>query len=573
MTAVDLPSLFRRAVPDSPLYRDRLSRELALIERFGFAESFAQIREILDLAAGFRHITRGSAGCSLVAYLMGIHNMDPVERGFVLSRFMHEARPDLPDIDVDFGHNDRDEVLRRVMARYGNRVARISNHVRHREGSAIRQALREAGFRGFLPRGFRLEDVAGDRSEEILHRSRALLGCLKNYSLHCGGIVIFPGAVPDELKIAESQISLNKDEVEERGLFKIDLLCNRGISQLDELSSRPLEDYPENDEATARLFRTGDTWGVTFAESPAQRKLHREISPTSRADVAFSLALIRPFPSADGRKLEAIADFHARRDGSLVYDDDAILMIQRAVGCSESEAEVFRKAFAKQDAEKMGAFSRMLGRHPQRDAIMRQLGYLKLYSFCRAHATSYGNLVWALAYEKVRQPHRFWAAALNHAQTMYKPWVHHQQAKAAGLKFAAFGRGPWHLEGVHLVPSRREHGEDGWSQYARRGYWISDRFMPGMYAKYRDSRCGFRGLIAAGRHHVAGGREITFVTLGVETGRFLDIVIDGVHDFESSEILEGEGLESGRVIICHRFSFHSVARPQKSLFDSQGFRK
>jgi DNA polymerase III alpha subunit len=570
---MELTHFFRRPVPDSPTYRERLARELSLIKRFGFAESFAQIREILDLAKGFRHITRGSAGCSLVAYLMGIHNMDPVANGFVLSRFMHEARPDLPDIDVDFGHNDRDEVLRRVMGRYRGRVARISNHVRYGEGSAIRQALREAGFRGFLPRGFRLEDVAGDRSEEILHRSRAIVGSLKNYSLHCGGIVIFPDAVPEELKIAESQISLNKDEVEERGLFKIDLLCNRGISQLDELSSRPLEDYPEHDERASRLFRSGDTWGVTFAESPAQRKLHRELSPSSRSDVIFSLALIRPFPSADGRKHEAISDFHARCDGSLVYDDDAILMIQRAVCCSESEAEVFRKAFAKQNQEAIRRFSDLLGSHPDRRAILRQLGYLKLYSFCRAHAMSYGNLVWALAYEKARSPRRFWAAALNHAQTMYRPWVHHQQAKASGLRFASFGRGPWRLDGDWLVPSREDSSEDGWSQYASRGYWISNRFMPGMYAHHSRGRCRFRGLIAAGRHHTAGSREFTFVTVGVDTGIFLDVILDGIHEFEQSEILEGEGSESGHAINCFSFRFESVQRPQRSLFDAQGFTK
>ncbi|MFN9902193.1 MAG: hypothetical protein ACK55Z_26105, partial [bacterium] len=104
------------------------------------------------------------------------------------------------------------------------------------------------------------------------------------------------------------------------------------------------------------------------------------------------------------------------------------------------------------DAGRIDEFKELITDNPDRNKIMTELGYFSLYSFCRAHAMSYAKLVWALAYEKVRQPKKFWWSALNHAQSLYRPWVHVQEAKKAGLKFAAFGRGPWKLIGDELHP-------------------------------------------------------------------------------------------------------------------------
>ena len=540
---MELIKHFRRKLPQGEEYQTRLARELNLIEKFNFSQTFLQVREILDLVPEFPHITRGSAGCSLVGYLLGIHDMDPVKNNFVLSRFMHENRPDLPDIDVDFAYNQRDEVIERVKRKYHGRVARISNHVTHKTNSALRQAIRETGFNRFLPKYFDPQSIVGSKINEVTQRTRELEGKFKNYSLHCGGIVIFPDQVPNELKINDFQIKLNKDQIEEQGLFKIDLLCNRGMAQFNELSSKSLEEYPEYDDKTAEMFQRGDAWGVTFAESPAQRKLHREIQPKSRQDIIFSLALIRPLPSADGRRNKILDQFNSERNhrGHLVYDDDGIIYIQKLLNCSESEAEIYRKAFGKKKIEKIAEFSEKIKYHPQKGQILKELGYFGLYSFCHAHATSYGNLVWALAYEKIRQPKKFWWAALNHAQSMYNPWVHVQEAKKAGLKFAAFGKGPWKLISDELHPTIPEPFSTGWDQYHHRGYWISNRFMPDMYFHRNGSNVKFRGLIATGRHHTVNERKITFVTIGTETGHYHDLVIQGVHQFDRYDIVEGEG--------------------------------
>lgn len=562
---------FVRKLPKGEEYLARYAREMSLIEKFGFAESFIRVREILDLVPEHRFITRGSAGCSLICYLMGIHNMDPVKNNFILSRFMHENRSDLPDIDIDFAYNQRDHVIELVKRKYPNRVARISNHVLYKQNSAIRQSIREHGNRMFMPKYFDFESIAGSRIDSIIDRAKQLEGTFKNYSLHCGGIVVFPDCVPDDLKINQDQIKLNKDEIEEQGLFKIDILCNRGLAQLNDLSSRNLENYPEYDEQTANLFKTGNTWGVTFGESPAQRRLHIDVQPNCRKDVIFSIALIRPLPSADGRKIRVLEQFHKERNhrGQLIYDDDGILFIQKLLNCSESEAELYRKAFGKKNQSKINEFSEKIKYHPEKDFIMKELGYFSLYSFCHAHATSYGNLVWALAYEKVRQPKKFWWSALNHAQSLYRPWVHVQEAKKAGLRFMGFGKGPWVLKGDELYPQLPEPFGNGWYQYRERGYWISNRFMPGMFSKTNYNHIQFKGLIATGRHHTVNGRKITFLTIGTSMNQYYDLVIDGIHEFDRYDIIEGSGELKNRSIQCSKYNFIKLNNnlSQKMLFE------
>jgi error-prone DNA polymerase len=567
---MELAKHFRRKLPSGEAYDSRLARELKLIEKFQFEPVFLQIREILDLVPEYRWITRGSAGCSLVGYLLGIHNMDPVQQGFVLSRFMHENRPDYPDVDIDFAYNQRDHVIEKIMNKYPNRVGKISNHVKFKFNSALRHAIRESGNRRFIPRHFDLHSIAGSRSDDLINRAQELVGTQKNYSLHCGGLVIFPNEIPEKYILKDNQLKLNKDDVERERLIKIDVLCNRGLAQLNDISNRTLEDYPEEDHATAQMFSVGDAWGVTFGESPAQRQLHRDIKPRNRKEIIFSLALIRPLPSADGRRIRVLEQWNAERNhiGHAIYDDDGIRFIQKLLDCSEGEAEIYRKAFGKKDPVKTAEFAERIKYHPKKHDIMQELNYFALYSFCHAHATSYGNLVWALGYEKVRQPQKFWWAALNHAQSMYRPWVHIQEAKKAGLIFKSFGRGGWELIGNELHAKITEDVGDGWCQYAKRGYWTSNRFMPDMWQKNSGTFYHFRGLIAAGRHHTVAGRDITFITIGTGTGRYLDLILDGLLDYDKYDVLEGSGYFNGKSIKADHYNFVSLPKNpyQKLLF-------
>jgi hypothetical protein len=262
--------------------------------------------------------------------------------------------------------------------------------------------------------------------------------------------------------------------------------------------------------------------------------------------------------------------FNVHRDhvGHLIYDDDGIRFIQNLIHCSEGEAEIYRKAFAKKNGVKMQEFESKIKFHPRKEEILRELSYFALYSFCHAHAMSYGNLVWALGYEKVRQPQKFWWSALNHAQSMYRPWVHVQESKKVGLVFKSFGRGGWRLEGNQLHSVIPEEVGDGWCQYAKRGYWTSNRFMPDMWQTSSGNFYKFRGLIAAGRHHTVAGRDITFITIGTDTGKYLDLIVDGLLDYDKYDILEGCGNFNGKSVKVdnYKFTFLSKTPYQKLLF-------
>ena len=140
------------------------------------------------------HVTRGSCGSSLVCYLLGISNVDPVERNISFARFLNDYRNNLPDIDFDFPHYLRDEVFLKLELEWPNQVARISNHVHWHEKSALREALRKIGINKQIPKEdlkkFIL-DLPYDQQIEIERHCAELDNTFRYYSLHCGGIVFF----------------------------------------------------------------------------------------------------------------------------------------------------------------------------------------------------------------------------------------------------------------------------------------------------------------------------------------------------------------------------------------------
>lgn len=249
-----LNSFFIRECPRKPEYFSRLETEFKLIQHFGFEKVFLQVLDILHLAQGVPHIIRGSAGASLVCYLLGITNIDPIRENISLARFMNWYRSDIPDIDIDFPYNRRDEIIEKLRKLYGDRVARISNHVRFSEKSALREAMRLHGYRRFLPKYFDVHALMPTCAEKIFRTAEKLQGQFRGYSTHCGGVVIFDEPVKKELLLRPGQIKMDKNEVEKAGLIKIDLLCNRGFAQLLEISDMPLESYPEFDRRPPNYF-------------------------------------------------------------------------------------------------------------------------------------------------------------------------------------------------------------------------------------------------------------------------------------------------------------------------------
>jgi DNA polymerase-3 subunit alpha len=515
---------FIREIPDTEEYNLRLKEELELIARLGFAKHFLRVREILDLTKDIPHITRGSAGSSLICWLMGISSVDPVADRIPLSRFMNPKRDDLPDIDLDFPHWQQETVMNRIFRRWPGQSARVSNYVTYKEKSAMREAAKRYGAKGKLKRNFKLEDVVPEYAEDAHRLAKKLLGKKRCISKHCGGILIFDRAVPKSLINAENQILLDKYEIEDLEHFKIDILANRGLSQLWEIDQRDILDYPEEDEATAELLARGDVLGVTQAESPAMKRLFRAIQPKNRSDCVMATALIRPVATQGRRRASFFQDWSKDGfDNTIVFEDDAIELIGEILGCDQYEADMWRRAFAKKNEEKMFEFMQLVGDHPRRDDVFAALKELSHFGLCRAHATNLGRLIWALAYHKAHNTKEFWRAALKHCQGSYARWVYWQEAKLAGVVGSPF-------EGYEV------------SELMTTGRWNSPRFIPACREIRRPGEVEFCGLVANYRVFKSGPKDyITFATLGTGNGRYLDVVLRHATSFHEHQILWGMG--------------------------------
>ena len=521
----ELIKKFTRQIPDTEEYNNRLREELEIITKLGFAKHFLRVREILDLTKDIPHITRGSAGSSLICYLMGISDVDPINERIPLSRFMNPKRDDLPDIDLDFPHWQQETVMNRIFKRWPGQSARVSNYVTYKEKSARREAAKRYGALGKLKRNFKLHEVVdADYLGEAERLAEKLLGKKRCISKHCGGILIFDRAVPKSLINGDNQILLDKYEIEDLEHFKIDILANRGLSQLWECEERDLMDYPEHDEATAELLASGDVLGVTQAESPAMKRLFRAIQPTSRADCVLATALVRPVATVGRRRASAFQDWTKDNfSDTIVFEDDAISLIGEILGCDQYEADMWRRAFAKKNEEKMYEFMQLVGNHPRKDDVFIALKELSHFGLCRAHAINLGRLIWALAYQKAHNPERFWRAALKHCKGSYSRWVYWHEAKLAGA-----------------VPAISEGGEV--SELMEKGRWSSKRFLPACQEIRKPGRIEFCGIVANYRVFKSGPKEyITFATLGTGNGKYLDVILPHATNFHEQPILWGTG--------------------------------
>ena len=515
---------FVRDLPEGQDYADRLAEELELIAKLGFAKHFLRVVEILDLTRDIPHITRGSAGSSLLCWLLGISDVDPIQERIPLSRFMNPKRDDLPDIDLDFPHWQQETVMNRIFKRWPGQSARVSNYVTYKEKSALREAAKRFGAKGKLKRNFKLEEVVPEFKEDAEKLAKKLLGKKRCISKHCGGILIFDRSVPKSLINGENQILLDKYEIEDLEHFKIDILANRGLSQLWEIEQKSLMDYPEHDEKTSALLCRGDILGVTQGESPAMKRLFRAIRPKSKSDCTLATALIRPVATQGRRRASFFQDWS--KDGfqdTIVFEDDAIELISEILGCDQYTADMWRRAFAKKNEEKMFECMELVGDHPRKDDVFLALRELSHFGLCRAHAINLGRLIWALAYQKAHNPERFWRAALKHCQGSYARWVYWQEAKLAGAVPALF-------EGNEI------------QELKQTGRWSSPRFIPVCTEIRKPGFVEFCGLVANYRVFKSNPKEyITFVTLGTGNGRYLDVVLNHAVSLHDHPIIWGMG--------------------------------
>jgi DNA-directed DNA polymerase III PolC len=389
--------------------RQRLREELSIIEANNLSGYFLTVRDIARAARkrGRTMALRGSAGNSLVCYLLAITDVDPLRFRLELERFLHPGRADLPDIDLDFDWKVRDEIIEYVIGRYGSaHVARISAHQFLQPRSAFRESGKLHGLSNeqisellthldervdeiLLPgkdekqkssdsscllSSFPLEP---ERWPRLVHDARRLLGRPSHLSLHPGGVVITPQPIDSYAPVQWAakgvvMTQMEKDAVEYIGLVKIDLLGNRALATVDEARSHARGAVPaavrsDSDGATAELLRKGDTLGVTQLESPAMRHLLIQMRARGLDDVIQSLALLRPGAASIGMKdrfirrrlgLEepeqthpATAALLGETHGLMLYEDDSLRLIQALTGLPAADADRFRKRIARHETD------------------------------------------------------------------------------------------------------------------------------------------------------------------------------------------------------------------------------
>ncbi len=476
---------------------NRLMRELDVIARLGYTEYFLIVGDIVDFARseGLAVVGRGSGASSIVAYVLGITNVDPLAHRLHFERFLSAARgADLPDLDIDLDWRGRDRVIEHVYRTHGEgRVAMISTHTFFHPRSAFREAARAHGvpvdvvngLARFLPHdGSDLPSLArslpGLRdlpwTEEpwrsILDGAAGLNGLPRHLGIHPGGIVIGDRPLADlvPLESATKGIVVTQYEMEAVaaiGLVKIDLLGNRALATLGEAvalvgstegAAIDLDRAHDRDQSTAELLAAGDSLGCFQIESPGMRHLLVMLAPRSVREVVDALSLIRPGPASSGMKerfvrrargLEPVATAHpalasvlAATYGIPLYEED-VMSIAAAVAEIDLEAgDSLRRAIAgaasteEMQFVKNGFVARAVraGVEPDRAlAVWEEMARFAAYSFSRAHAAGYGLLAYQSAFLKAHHPAPFACAVLNHHQGMYARWVHVEDARRHGV--------------------------------------------------------------------------------------------------------------------------------------------
>lgn len=553
-TVEDVKKLFVRQIPQEEVYKKRLEQELDLLSSKNLICYLMQAIDILKITANLPHVTRGSCGSSLVCYLLGISHIDPVKYNIKFARFLNEYRNNLPDIDLDFPHNVRDEVFLKIQLKWPNKVARISNHVHFHEKSALRQALRNSGIRKFIGKNDinkEINQLSLEQKKFVLEEKSRLDNTFRCYSLHCGGIVYFSDGIPEDLIINKNkknllqQIILDKRDIAKEKNFKIDILSSRALSQCYEINNFSVIDFEDfvYDKKTFEMLHIGDNIGIILGESPLIRKAFIKIKPKNIYELAVCLSIIRP-AAKDARQSHVANDFGELNE-NIIFDDDAIDMIAKDFKISDAEADRYRRGFTKGCKEIINEF-RGLTSHLSKEEqkiIMQKFSNLSRYGFCKSHALSYAQLIYKLAYMKVHYPYKFWQATLNNCQSFYRKWVHLYEAKLVGVDMSNVKN----KSDISIYASNRRKKIGVLSvrqQLQKYGYWnmVNTDFFPDCFLNIEDDIYEFNGIIASHRLFNYKDKKDVMLFIGVGSKIYIQVNITNAKYFSNKFIgVKGKG--------------------------------
>ncbi len=458
--------------------RARMEYELEVVRQTHFANYFLVVWDIISFVRKQQILfgVRGSAAASVVLYCLGITDIDPMRYNLVFERFLNFERKEMPDIDMDFQDDRRDEVLRYVIDRYGNdRVAQIITFGTLGPKAALRDVGRGLGMSyGDVDRIARMvpfksrtiKDAMSANQEmadtyvrdaairELVDNAQALEGIVHHVSTHAAGVLIAdepltetvplqrPSRGDENSPVMMTQYSM--DPVAKLGLLKMDFLgltnltiLDRTIKLLDEERGIriDLSRLTLDDEETYDLLGTGNTTDLFQLESAGMQRYIKELKPSDLGDIAAMIALYRPGPmehidrfirSKHGKEQvtyphPSMKELLDETYGVIVYQDQVLHVLQNFAGYSLGEADTVRKAMGKKIPELMAEERDRFVSGAVQQGYSEQMGAeifnliepFAGYAFNKAHSVSYGLISYWTAYFKTHYPLEYMASVLN----------------------------------------------------------------------------------------------------------------------------------------------------------------
>ena len=473
-------------------FRSMLEREFELIKDLKYESFFLTVHDVVRFARSRRILCqgRGSAANSAVCYFLGITAIDPLEGNALFERFLSRERKEPPDIDVDFEHERREEVIQYIYAKYGReRAALAATVISYRTRSAVRDLGRALGldpeeieriakslswWDGKTVLEDRMHEAGLDPEKLPLRHLLALVGDLvgfpRHLSQHVGGFVISRGPLAELVPVEKAAmkertvIQWDKDDLESLGLLKVDVLALGMLSALrrglEIIGIGRLEDIPREDPGVYAMIQEADTVGVFQIESRAQMSMLPRLKPRTFYDLVIEVAIVRPGPIQGGmvhpylrrrQGLEpvvypslAVKKVLERTLGIPIFQEQVMQLAMEAAGFTAGEADALRRAMAAwkrkgglEPFEKKLKEGMKANQYPAEfaDRIYNQILGFGDYGFPESHSASFALLAYYSAWIKRHHPAAFLASLLN-SQPMgfYSPSQLVQDARRHGVQ-------------------------------------------------------------------------------------------------------------------------------------------
>jgi DNA polymerase III subunit alpha len=463
---------------DIGIYKARIDRELDVIKKLNFGHYFAVIYELVAWCKkhGIRVRARGSGAASLVCYLLGATDVDPIEYNLLFERFLHEGRISPPDLDIDVPQDKRQEILEYLKAEYGaENVSQICTLSEVHPKMAVKDAMRVMGIdyafanaiAKDIPEGVESVEDAVEKSEklssavrtnklikEVIELAIKFNGHIRQAGVHAAGIVISPiplkHIVP--LQNLKNNIVSQYDmrNIEELGLLKIDILGSRTLSIIDSCLVNLVEDsiiaeslhFNLKDTGTYKMLSDGETKGVFMLETPLLTKASKDFKAASINDIALIISIYRPAIMLSGMAEQCLKNSREKaikydhpllekilKDtyGTVIYQEQIMEILRELANFSWEDADEVRKILAKGAQLSDNKKQEMLAKSKEKfytgckknkiaDSLVNKLWKLIKdagYCFNKAHATSYALICFQTAYLKHHYPLYFLSSVLT----------------------------------------------------------------------------------------------------------------------------------------------------------------